>query len=159
MTSSANISSIYTASDIMTFDRSLLNSSQRSTAINNYIIFVQMGVIGEVLREVGNPAATGKQQTALTYSADGIANDNISNGDACALTAAMAIIADSYSNSELSDSDSLAVTTSITSICTDAGVDCSALNKDRTACDGGAADPESIAAAALITQINNTWTD
>lgn len=158
MTTSSSISSIYDATDVLTFGGTITSASGRSKDINTYMVFVQMGVIGEVLRKYGNPSSTGGQQTALAYTADGnSANDTLSNLDACALESAFAIISDSYSNSSLSDSDSAAVVTKINAACASLGGSCASGNKDRTACTGAAANSASVQAAAVVTQVNTDW--
>ncbi|MGZ3738828.1 MAG: hypothetical protein ACXVB9_05615 [Bdellovibrionota bacterium] len=141
---------MYNAVDVLTQGGNAMNGGQRSTADNSYMVFLQLGVISSILRNYGAPDSTGAKTVALTYLG------TLSNVDACALTAAFSFITDSYSNSDLSDSTSQSTVASLNSICTGAGLgSCSALNRDRTQCDG--ANANTIKAEALVTGVNNSW--
>lgn len=149
-------SSMYTAVDVLTQNGSLTNASARSQTVNNYMVFLQMGVVGSILRNYGSPATDGKQTVDLVYSAVANPAGEMSNLDACALAASIAIFYDSVSYSSITDSSVLSFKTSINNICVAAGLaSCNSINKDRTACDGTNAD--SVVAAAVVTQVNSAW--
>lgn len=152
--------SMYSAVDVLTQAGTKLDASQRSTKVNTYMVFIQLGVAGAILRNYGNPTSSGAQGANLDYTVDGgTGAGEMSMEDACGLTAAFAIMSDSFSHSSLTDDDSTAVNASLNSSCVAAGLaSCSAGNKDRSACDeaGGAGDPDTIA-AAIVTQVNSGW--
>jgi hypothetical protein len=156
--SSSGLSSIYEASDVLSFNTERLNAGQRDRDTNTYMIFVQMAVIGNIQRKYGNPSAEGAQGTNLIYVANGVVDaGEMSNTDACALASALVIIQDSFSNSNLTDSDTAIMKSSVDAICGAGGVTCTDITKDRSSCTGAAANPPSVAAAAIVTQVNTAW--
>ncbi len=150
---------MYNAIDILTEAGAKIDANQRSTSVNTYMVFLQMGAIGTILRNYGSPTADGDQGANLVYVANGAADPSeMENTDACALTAAFAIINDSYSRSSLNDSSSSALNSALNSACVAAGLaSCAAGNKVRSACTGGGADANSLVAAGVVTQVNNGW--
>lgn len=152
-------SAMYNAIDVLTESGSKLNATQRTARVNTYMVFLQMGSIGVILRNYGAPAADGTQGTAISYVANGADGvGEMTTLDACALTAAFANISDSYSRSTLSDGDTAAVNNSLNASCVAAGLaSCAVANKDRTLCTGAGADPNSAAAANVVTQVDSGW--
>lgn len=144
-------SEFYTGVDVLTENNGKLSASQRSVEVNNYMIFLQMGVISAILRNYGNPGTDGSQGQNLTYIAG-----TMSNEDACALAAAFSFINDSMSKSSFSDADTAAVNNSLSSICVAAGAaSCSAINRNRSLCDG--ANAQSVLANTIVNGINGAW--
>lgn len=153
-------SAFYAASDVLTRGGSVLAASQRSAPVNTYMVFLQMGTVGAILRNYGSPATDGAQGAAISYLANGADGaGEMTTLDACALTAALATLSDSIRYSSLTDGDSAAVANSINASCVAAGVagGCADLNKNRTACTGAGADANSVAAAAVVGEIDSAW--
>lgn len=151
------ITALYQALDVLTNSNTVLNASNRSKSRNDYMVFLQLGVIGAVLSAYGSPSSTGAQGANLAYANPRVGTD-MSNVDACSLAVAMSAISDSYSNSNLSDADSTAAKNSLNAACVAAGLgSCLAISRDRTSCDGTGGDPESVTAAAIVTAVNNAW--
>jgi len=115
-----------------------------------------LAVVGEILAGYGNPDASGNQGTDLSYANPRV-DGNMSNTNACALSAAMSTIADSYNYSSVSDSNSTAAVTAINSACTSAGYTCSNITRDRSSCTGLAADAPSLVAVAIVASVNSAW--
>lgn len=155
----AKRTAMYNAADVLTESGTKINASQRSRRVNTFMVFLQLGTVGTILRNYGSPATDGTQGANLVYIANGAADPGeMSNTDACALTASLAIITDSYANSSLSDSDTAAVNDTLNTACVNAGLaSCSVANKDRSVCTGAGADPNSVNAANIVTQVNNDW--
>lgn len=150
-------SAFYFAVDVLTRNGSYINASTRSKSVNNYMVFLQLGLVGSILRNYGNPNSVGGQQQALVYETAG-ANPagEMTNEDACALAAAFSMLSDSFDNSSLADGDSASAVNSINSVCVAAGLpSCSSINKNRSACDGTNAD--SVTAAAVVSGVNTSW--
>jgi hypothetical protein len=150
-------SSFYQAVDVLTQAGSHLEASSRSSSVNTYMVFLQMGVIGSILRNYGAPGADGSQTTDLVYDGHGGSPaGEMSDTDACALSASLSLISDSYRHSSLTDSDTAALVNSIDSLCIAAGLtSCSDLNKSRSACDGSNADSQN--AELVVDGVNNAW--
>lgn len=150
-------SSFYGAMDTLTRNGTLMSASARSTSVNTYMVFIQMGVVGSILRNYGSPAADGAQGAALVYDGNGGSPaGEMANEDACALSASLAIISDSYPYSSLNDGDTAAFVNSVNSLCTAAGLaSCGALNKARSACDGSNADSQR--AQQVVNGVNAAW--
>jgi hypothetical protein len=149
-------SSMYGAMDTLTRNGSLANASARSTPVNTYMVFVQMGVVGSILRNYGSPTADGAKGTNLIYDASGSPAGEMSNEDACALSSSLAIIADSYLYSSLRDGDTAAFANSVNTLCAAAGLaSCNDLNKARSACDGTNADSQR--AQQVVNGVNAAW--
>ncbi len=152
--STANDGSIqwmYNATDVMTQSGTLMSASQRSTADNDYMVFVQLGVISAIMRNYGNPNGSGAPQSTLTYNPG-----TMSDTDACALTAAFSFITDSFGSSDLSDSTTKSAVSSLNTICQAAiSSTCSGLNKDRTQCATNATDKTQ--ATAVVNAVNLAW--
>lgn len=147
------LSAMYKAVDVLLESGAKMNAVQRSTSVNNYMAFIQLGVVGAILRNYGDPASDGSQGTDLVYETAG-ANPagEMSNEDACALSAALAIFTDSFGNSSLTDANIGSVNTSLNGIC---GGTCASANKDRSTCDGTNAD--STTAEAIVSGVNAAW--
>ncbi|MCO5144233.1 MAG: hypothetical protein M9962_14180 [Oligoflexia bacterium] len=147
---------IYRAIDALSENSSKMSGSQRSNSINNYMVFIQMAVVGIMQRNYGSPGADGSQGTNLVYTTGSNPADEMSNLDACALSASISILVDSFNNSSLSDSSTQGLVTSLNNMCTSAGLSsCVDIPRDRTACDGTNAN--SITAQAVISEFNNAW--
>ena len=157
-TSNGHLQSMYAAVDILTASNVNINASQRSTEMNNYMIFLQMGVVGAVLSAYGNPnATTGAQGTNLAYS-NPRGGGEMANEDACALAAAFGIISDSFNYSSITDADAVAVKNSLNNACVSAGLaSCDVLNKVRSNCTGLAGNAPSIAASNIVGAVNGAW--
>lgn len=139
------------ATDVMTQNSGAIDAGQRSRTENTYMVFLQFGVISSILRNYGSPDSSGNQHTDLSYPAG-----NMSNVDACALTAAFSLISDSMGNANLTDSDSTNIANAMNSVCVAAGVSsCAALNRDRNACDGS--NTNSVKAGTVATSVNSAW--
>jgi hypothetical protein len=146
----------YRATDVLTRNGAALAGSQRSVSVNNYMIFVQLGLIGSILRNYGNPSANGAQQANLIYNTAGSPAGEMSNEDACALGTALSLITDSFANSSLTDGDTTAVNSSLNSVCVSAGLpNCSTISRDRAGCDGTNA--QSVMAEAIVGGVNGSW--
>jgi hypothetical protein len=150
------ISDFYNAIDILTESGAKMNANQRDSQTNTYMVFLQLGLVGAIMKNYGAPnISTGAQGVDMVYVANGSADVNeMPNTDACALTAAMSIASDSIGSSSLTDTDSTAFVNSFATVC---GGSCSSVSKSRTDCDGTGADPDSVTAATVVTGINNAW--
>jgi hypothetical protein len=148
--------SFYIAVDTLTQDGAVLDASQRSKQLNTYMVFLQLGVVGSILRNYGDPDSSGAQGTDLIYNTGGSPAGEMSDVDACALVAALSAFSDSFTYSSLTDADTAAVNNQVNALCVSAGVgSCSSLNRSRTACDGTNA--ASVAAQAVVGGINSAW--
>lgn len=146
----------YRATDVLSRNGTLLDAAQRSLSVNNYMVFIQMGVIGSILRNYGTPGTDGSQGAQLVYDTAGSPAGEMSNEDACALSAAFSILVDSHSRSSLSDSDTTALTTSLNSVCTAAGLaSCTDISRNRSGCDG--VNPQSDTAEQVVSSVNASW--
>ncbi|NUM89071.1 MAG: hypothetical protein HUU37_07705 [Bdellovibrionales bacterium] len=151
------ISALYQALDVLTNSNTVLDAVNRGKDRNDYMIFLQLGVIGAILHAYGSPSADGTQGANLAYANPRVGTD-MSNVDACSLTVAMGVIVDSYPHSNLSDADSAAAKNALSAACVAAGLgSCNVISRDRTSCDGTGGDPESVAASAVVTAVNNAW--
>jgi len=148
---------MYNAVDVLTLSGSALAASQRATAVNSYMVFLQLGVISAIIRNYGSPiSSAGAKGTALVYSAVSTPSGQMSNVDACALTAAFSFLTDSFANADLTDADSASLVSAMNKVCTSAGLSsCSVLNRDRTQCDG--TNQNSIYAQEVVTSVNSSW--
>lgn len=148
---------MYNSMDVLTETGTKLNASSRTASVNTYMVYIQLGVIGTILRNYGSPSSTGAQGANLTYDAiAGTLAGEMSDVDACALAGAFSILTDSYSGSNFSDSDTAALTTSLNAVCVSAGLaSCSVINKDRTLCDGTNAN--TVNAVAVVNAVNTAW--
>lgn len=157
VTNDAKRNAMYAAMDVLTQSGTKLNASTRSTSVNTYMVFIQMGVIGTILRNYGSPSSTGAQGANLVYDAvAGTLAGEMSDVDACALAGAFSIFTDSFSSSSFSDTDTAALYSSLNTVCTTAGLaSCSVINKDRTLCDG--TNQKTIDAVAVVGAVNSGW--
>jgi hypothetical protein len=151
-------SAMYSAIDVLTINGTYLSASNRSQSINDYMVFLQMGVIGTILRNYGKPASSGAQGQALVYDgAGGSPANEMSDIDACALAAAFSHFFDSYRNSSLNDSDTRSFASRIDAMCVAAGAaSCAAISKDRTSCNGGN-NANSVIADAVVDGVDTAW--
>ncbi|MGZ3694321.1 MAG: hypothetical protein ACXWQO_09070 [Bdellovibrionota bacterium] len=146
----------YSATDVMTGSGARLAASQRSTRENNFMVFLQMGVISSILKTYGAPDASGNQTTHLVYTTAANPAGEMTDVDACALTGAIGILYDSYKGSSLNDSDTVSLTNNLNAICVAAGLSsCSVLNKDRSLCDG--VNANSVVAESVVGGVNAAW--
>ena len=148
---------MYNAVDVLAQNGNAMQAGLRTTAENSYMVFVQLGVISAIIRNYGSPdPTTGAQGANLIYSAVANPAGEMTDKDACALTAAFSFIIDSFSSSDLTDQDSASLVSSMNSVCTAAGLaSCSALQRDRTKCDGS--NQDSINAQGVVTSVNSSW--
>lgn len=147
---------LYQAHDVLTQNGTLLNASARSRDINSYMVFIQFGIIGVVIRNYGSPALDGAQGANLVYSTSSNPAGEMSNEDACALSASLGNIVDSFANSSLVDGDVQSVTTQLENLCvTHTGQSCSVIARSRAACDG--TNTASQVAEAVVAGVNAAW--
>lgn len=151
------ITNMYKAIDVLTNGNTVLTAAPRSKSINTYMIFLQFALVGEILNGYGLANAAGAKTVALSYSNPRVAA-NMSNLDACALSAAMSAIVDSYIYSNLVDPDTAAAKNALNNACVTAGyASCTIVGQDRTACTGLAGDTPSIRAVNVVGAINGVW--
>lgn len=142
---------LYAATDVITQGTVARAADQRTTAENSYMIFLQFGVISSILRNYGAPDSNGNKTTALSYP-----GGNMSNVDACALSASFSFISDSFVHADLSDTDSKSLNSSLNAVCVATGLtSCAALNRDRNVCDG--VNAVSVQAGVIATNVSNSW--
>lgn len=148
----------YTAGDVLTRNSVLINASARSTAVNNYMVFIQLGTVAAILRNYGSPGSDGSQGANLVYDGGGGSPaGEMDDLDACALAASLAIITDSYNYSTLRDGDTAALANAINAVCVAAGLaSCEVINKSRTACAGGN-NADSARAQLVVGALNTAW--
>lgn len=152
----ATVGAMFIASDILTENGAKPTAGSRSKTINNYMVFVQLGIVGTILRRYGAPTSTGAQTTDLIYTTGGNPAGEMDNAHACALGAAVSTFSDSLTNSTITDAGTLAVNSRLNTLCVAAGLSsCAAINSNRGACDGTNAD--STVAANIVTQLNTSW--
>lgn len=150
----------YRATDVLTRNGTLSAASQRARNVNTYMVLLQMGAVGAILRNYGSPAADGTKGAAISYVANGTDGaSELTTLDACALMTGFSILTDSFAYSSFSDADTAAVVNSLNSACVSAGLagGCSAAVRDRTVCTGAGGDAPSVAAQAVVTEVNNAW--
>jgi len=149
---------MYSAVDALTLSGTRMNAVNRPKAVNDYMVFLQMGVIGTILRNYGNPSSSGAKGQALVYDgAGGSPANEMADVDACALAAAFSHFSDSYSNSNLNDGDTSSFSSRVNTICTTAGLaSCASINRNRSACDGGN-NADSVIADSVVDGVNASW--
>jgi hypothetical protein len=150
------ISNMYRAVDILTAGNTLINASGRSSRVNSYMVFLQLGLMGAILSGYGAPSTTTGTQTALLVYSNPRVGGEMANVDACALVAAVSAIVDSAS-AVSGNSDITTAVSSLNTVCTNAGTSCSSANRDRTACTGANGEAVSVVASSFVTQINSSW--
>jgi hypothetical protein len=148
---------MYNSVDVLTKGGSAMQASQRSTAENSYMVFIQLGVISAIIRNYGSPdPSTGAQGANLIYSATSTPAGQMANVDACALSSSFSFLVDSFAYSDLTDQSSVTLVSSMNSVCTSAGLpSCSAVNRDRTQCNG--TNQNSVVAQGVVTSVNSAW--
>jgi hypothetical protein len=147
---------MYRANDVLTKNGTALGASLRSPAANSYMVFIQLGIIGTVIRNYGSPALDGAQGANLVYDVSSNPAGEVSNEDACALAASLGNIVDSFVHSGLVDESIKSFSDQLENICvTNTGQSCSVLSQSRSACDG--TNTASIAAQGVVTGINAGW--
>lgn len=153
------ITAMYTAMDVLTANGTLINATQRSQKRNNYMVFIQMGIMGAIMKAYGDANPTSGSQISNMLYSNPRAGGDMANIDACALTAAVSVLVDSFSYSSLSgDPQVVSAKNSLNATCALAGFPtCDLLNKDRSACTGAGGNAPSIAAVALVGGINGAW--
>lgn len=146
----------YSATDIMTGNGVRLAAGLRSARENTFMVFLQMGVIASILKTYGAPDINGNKTVALIYTTASNPAGEMTNLDACALSASLAILSDSFYGSSLNDADSIALAAKMNSVCVSAGFSsCSVLNKNRALCDGTNAN--SVSAQSVVGAVNAAW--
>jgi hypothetical protein len=146
----------FKAVDVLTRNGSVMNGGDRTKSENGYMVFIQLGVIGAILRNYGSPASDGTQGADLIYDDAANPAGEMSNEDACALAGAYSFISDSYRYSDLTDDNSSSVVNSLNSACVTIGLSsCSVINRDRSLCDG--TNQASVRAEGLIGGVNTSW--
>ena len=148
---------MYNAMDVLMQGGNATGAGQRTTAANSFMVFLQFGVISSIIRNYGSPdCCSGAKGANLVYDTLGSPAGEMSDRDACALSAAFSIISDSFGNADLTDKDSQSAVTALNSVCTAAGLSsCAALNRDRTTCDG--VNQNSVNAEAVVNGVNAAW--
>lgn len=147
---------LYLAQDTLTEGSEKIRAEQRSLAINDIMVYLQMGVIGGLLKKYGSPGSEGQQGSDLVYSAAVMPAGEMSNMDACALSAALSNFADSLLHSDLDDRDVFAANRVLENLCRDAGLQsCSNIGLDRHQCDGH--NVNSIVAEQVVSTVNSFW--
>lgn len=151
------IAYMYQALDALTQGNSLLSNTQRTTTVNSYMVFLQLATIGVIMSSYAAPNTTdGTKTGTLVYSNPRVSGE-MTNLDACAVAAGISAIMDS-SSAVTGNTDISSVTASFTTACTAAGyTSCTGISRDRTACNGVAAQSASVVASAIITAINSAW--
>lgn len=149
----------YRAVDVLSRSGTAINGGDRTKAENGYMVFLQLGIIGAVLRNYGAPNSDGTQGTSLVYETAG-ANPatEMSNADACALAASYSFITDSFRYSDLNDDKSTSIVSALNASCALIGggiTSCPQLNRDRTACDG--TNVHSQRAETIVGGVNTSW--
>lgn len=146
---------LYRATDIITSNGAKLAAIQRSRELNDFMVFLQLAVMGAIQDLYGGGTAEGVQSQTFNYLAAGAGT--LSNTDGCAYAGAVGFISDSFNNSNLSsNTQATTAIARLNSLCAAAGISsCASLNKNRTACDG--ANAESVAADAIVDQANAAW--
>jgi hypothetical protein len=148
------IAALYRATDILTVAGAQLLASQRTKKINDFMVFLQLGVMGAIQDAYGAGTSEGVQAVTFNYLVAGAGT--LSNADGCAYAAAVGFIRDSFNNSNLgSNSQAGTAIARLDSICTLAGTTCATINKNRAACDG--ANAASLTADAIVDQVNTAW--
>ena len=147
---------LFRAVDVLTRSGTVMNGGDRTRSENGYMVFLQLGVIGAILRNYGAPTSDGSQGTDLIYDDATNPAGEMANEDACALAGAYSFISDSYRYSDLSDDTSSTVVSSINAACIGIGLpSCTAINRDRSLCDG--TNQASVRAEGLIGGVNTSW--
>lgn len=147
---------MYQAVDVLTRTNSVMSAGDRTKQENNYMVFLQLGVIGVLLRNYGSPGSDGSQGQNLIYDDAANPAGEMSNEDACALGAAYSHISDSFRYSDLSDDTTESMVNSMNSACTAMGLaSCAHLERGRLACDG--TNQASTRAESLIGGVNTSW--
>lgn len=150
------LAALYRAVDILTESSTKLSANARGTTVNDFMVFLSMGVIGAILQSYGDPTTTtGDQGTNLDYQL--AQAGTMADVDACALVAAHSMAIDSFSFSNLnSNAEAQAAVADFDTACLAAtGVTCSNLEKDRTVCDG--ANAASTDAVGMVGGVNAAW--
>ncbi len=150
------LAALYSAVDVLTNNGSHLDGEDRTRELNNFMVFLQLGILGAIERNYGSPLSDGSQGVDMDY--DVLANPvgEMSNLDACATAAALSFLNDSFNHSSLNDSSSTSLNGALNSICVGAGLSsCSQISRDRTSCDGTNAN--SVTAEAVVSGINVAW--
>ncbi|WP_218279119.1 hypothetical protein, partial [Pseudomonas sp. FW300-N1A5] len=62
-----HISRMYQAADVLTYSTSVLSASQRSTSINNYLVFIEAGIVAAILSSYGKADSNGNKTQAISY--------------------------------------------------------------------------------------------
>ena len=95
------MSYLYTSLDIATSNNTNSDPSKRSKLLNDFIMFLQIAVIGGILNSYGDANANGEQVTDLDYLPSG--TGTLADEDACALLIAHSSIANIVPYSSFSD--------------------------------------------------------
>ncbi len=147
---------LYKAVDVLTRNGTVMDGGLRTKSENGYMVFIQLGVIGALLRNYGSPGSDGSKGVDLIYDTAGSPAGEMSNEDACALAAAYSFISDSYPYSDLGDDSSTSLVSSMNSACTGMGLNsCREINRVRSDCDG--TNQSSTRAENLIGGVNTSW--
>ena len=148
------IAALYRATDIVTSNGVALSAAQRSRTLNDFMVFLQIAVMGAIQDQYGSGSSEGVQGATFNYLVAGAGT--LSDVDGCAYGAAIGFVADSFSNSNLgSNAEANTALTQLNALCVAAGTTCAVINKDRTLCNG--VNAASVAADALVDQANTAW--
>jgi hypothetical protein len=152
---------MFAAMDVLTRNGSLPNAASRSPEVNTYMVFLQFGVIGAIIRNYGSPGLDGSQGANLIYDISGSPPaGNMRNVDACALPAAFSIVVDSFRYSGLTSGPASSAVTQISNLCGQSPInrpDCGSIELSRTACTGSGTDIPSQVAYYVVDGLNGIW--
>ncbi|RZA07690.1 MAG: hypothetical protein EOP11_07005 [Proteobacteria bacterium] len=153
---------MYRASDVLTRGSAAIGAAQRGASVNSYMVFVQLGIIGTIIRNYGSPAIDGSRGAALTYNPTTAPNNpagEMTDEDACALAASVGNILDSFLYSGLTDPSTRAVTNQLQALCATipGGYSCSDISQARTACSSNPANTAATVAAFVMSGVNSAW--
>lgn len=148
--------SLYLAQDALTKNFQQIRGELRSTEVNNLMVYLQMGVIGGLLKKYGSPASGGQQGAELVYSSKLRAPGAMSNEDACALSTSFSIFANSLRYSSIEDKDVFAAYRFLDQRCQEVNFQsCEDIVLDRRHCDG--AGMSSLMAELIVNEVNHSW--
>jgi hypothetical protein len=148
--------SLYLAQDMLTKNFEEIHADLRSASVNNVMVYLQMGIIGGLLKKYGAPGRSGQHGTDLVYALTSDPAGEMSNVDACALSTAFSIYYNSFMHSTLEDRHVFAINEYFDKQCRAIGFEsCAEIDMDRRQCDGHFA--TSAVAERMVTQVNSSW--
>jgi hypothetical protein len=148
---------LYLAQDTLTKNFEEIRADLRSKAVNNVMVYLQMGIIGGLLKKYGFPGKSGQQEADLVFESAGVnPAGEMSNVDACALSTAFSNYYNSFMHSSLEDRHVFAINEYLDKQCQDAGFpSCAEVDLDRRQCDGY--NVNSKVAEEMVRIVNIAW--